>query len=181
MMVEPDVDLILIDGYLMTKDAYPWHRIVCRREHGPIPAGWDVHHIDGERLNNAPANLIAIPRKIHAEIHKVSRHGIPLPSREAIGLYLDWSLGGRKGPSPLRPKRSEPGEKKAEKKRKRKLSKKERKRVMEERKRRQPAEVYGPWRIERYEYQPPNRDSPKLSFLKQPKKFEAKSIRRPKT
>lgn len=189
-MEEPDVDLILIDGYLMTREGYPWHRIVCRRAHGPIPSGWDVHHIDGDRLNNEPSNLIAIPKKIHAEIHKVARNGVPFPSRNAIGKHLEWSLLGREGPSPLDPNRKSRQQVKQERKKRkvleakekklrRKQEKEDRKRFTEKWARLDPAEMYGPWPIKRYEYQPPAKTGFGVGEFhpRRKKKFEPKTIR----
>jgi len=45
------------------------HRAVWEAGHGPIPEGWHVHHRDGDRENNAPANLEALSPAAHAEIH----------------------------------------------------------------------------------------------------------------
>jgi hypothetical protein len=36
-----------------------------------IPKSFDVHHIDLNPLNNTIPNLVAIPRKLHVEYHKV--------------------------------------------------------------------------------------------------------------
>ena len=33
------------------------HRIVYEKHHGPIPSGYDVHHRDGDKLNNDISNL----------------------------------------------------------------------------------------------------------------------------
>ena len=35
-----------------------------------VPIGFDVHHIDLDRSNNAIENLVAIPRKLHNDYHK---------------------------------------------------------------------------------------------------------------
>jgi HNH endonuclease len=45
------------------------HRLVYEEHHGPIPPGWHVHHKDGDGLNNAPDNLVALPPHEHARIH----------------------------------------------------------------------------------------------------------------
>lgn len=48
------------------------HRVVYEEHYGPIPKGWHVHHRDGDKSNNKPENLEALPasehiRKYHAE------------------------------------------------------------------------------------------------------------------
>lgn len=36
-----------------------------------IPKGWHIHHIDLDRNNNEINNLVAIPKKLHEEFHRV--------------------------------------------------------------------------------------------------------------
>lgn len=45
------------------------HRAVYAAKVGPIPAGWHVHHVDHDPLNNDPSNLVAISPEEHAEHH----------------------------------------------------------------------------------------------------------------
>lgn len=45
------------------------HRVVCTKEHGPIPKDWHVHHCDHDKLNNHPDNLIALPPAMHERVH----------------------------------------------------------------------------------------------------------------
>ena len=46
------------------------YRIIYEETYGvKLPKDFDVHHIDGNRSNNDPDNLIAIPRKLHQELH----------------------------------------------------------------------------------------------------------------
>jgi hypothetical protein len=46
------------------------HRAVWEHHNQrPVPDGWDVHHIDGNRLNNEPSNLQAMPKDEHARLH----------------------------------------------------------------------------------------------------------------
>jgi len=49
------------------------HRYVYEKHHGPIPAGWHVHHIDGNARNNDPANLAAVDPHHHIAEHWVER------------------------------------------------------------------------------------------------------------
>lgn len=44
------------------------HREVYKREIGPIPPGFHVHHIDGDASNNEPDNLKAITPEEHLQI-----------------------------------------------------------------------------------------------------------------
>lgn len=69
-------------GYAFTKDGYLRattvagraeglyeHRVVWEREHGPIPTGFHVHHIDEDRSNNAIENLRLVSMAEHRRIH----------------------------------------------------------------------------------------------------------------
>ena len=47
----------------------PWiaeHQLVWEKAHGPLPKGWIVHHLNGNRQDNREANLAAMPRKRHS-------------------------------------------------------------------------------------------------------------------
>lgn len=46
------------------------HRLVYLAIHKEIPEGYDIHHIDGDKHNNNPDNLIAIPHSEHLSLHK---------------------------------------------------------------------------------------------------------------
>lgn len=46
------------------------HRYVYEREHGPIPAGMDIHHKDFNKLNWALDNLVLLTHPEHMEIHR---------------------------------------------------------------------------------------------------------------
>lgn len=41
------------------------HREVYRREVGPIPPGYEIHHLDSDTGNNTPSNLVALTRAEH--------------------------------------------------------------------------------------------------------------------
>lgn len=51
------------------------HRVVCAEKLGltEIPPGYDVHHIDGDKLNNHPDNLYMMHRFEHARLHMEGR------------------------------------------------------------------------------------------------------------
>lgn len=50
------------------------HRVIYEQHHGPIPKeengrSYDIHHIDGNHLNNDPLNLKAVTLQEHYDIH----------------------------------------------------------------------------------------------------------------
>ena len=45
------------------------HRKIFIKHYGPIPQGYDIHHIDGDHSNNAPSNLKAVSLQEHFDIH----------------------------------------------------------------------------------------------------------------
>lgn len=49
------------------------HRTICRQAHGPFPHTWIVHHIDENKGNNSPDNLIAMPVQVHGKLHTAQR------------------------------------------------------------------------------------------------------------
>lgn len=78
-------ELILKDGYLVFKRSlHLYHRRVYVNAHGKIPKGWFVHHMDGNKLNNDPQNLIAIPKELHAKAMKAH----PLPRRLELEEWI---------------------------------------------------------------------------------------------
>jgi hypothetical protein len=45
------------------------YRRIYEQHFGPIPQGYHIHHIDGDRTNNNPSNLIALSPKEHYNVH----------------------------------------------------------------------------------------------------------------
>ena len=45
------------------------HRRVWRKHHGPVPVGYFIHHIDGDKQNNAIGNLTLIDALTHKRLH----------------------------------------------------------------------------------------------------------------
>jgi len=45
------------------------HRLVWESVHGPLPSGWHVHHINGERADNRIENLVALAASTHQRLH----------------------------------------------------------------------------------------------------------------
>jgi hypothetical protein len=90
-----DYRFVMFRGYWHVetpKGLRAWHRIVCIENHGPIPKGWVVHHVDADKLNNSPDNLIALPEKMHNTIHQI----IPLPQRETLVEFVSRYLNGER-------------------------------------------------------------------------------------
>lgn len=49
------------------------HRYVWTKYNGPIPQGFVIHHIDGNKLNNKLDNLQMMTAKEHLALHKKER------------------------------------------------------------------------------------------------------------
>jgi len=79
--------------YVVTPRGDYEHRAVYRRFYGPIPKGYHVHHIDADKGNNDPKNLIALKPKLHGLVHQLSGEA-GLPNRAEL-LYLA-SIGIKK-------------------------------------------------------------------------------------
>ncbi len=45
------------------------HRKIYIKNYGPIPEGFDIHHLDGNHQNNHPSNLKAVSLQEHFDIH----------------------------------------------------------------------------------------------------------------
>ncbi len=64
--------------YLCTKSTYHGHRerlhvYIWRKEHGEIPEGYHVHHVDGDKNNNRSDNLTCISGNEHSLHHMQDR------------------------------------------------------------------------------------------------------------
>lgn len=56
-------------GYIRIKVNGAWvleHRYVWEQIHGPLPKGWVVHHINGNKSDNRPTNLLGLPKGEHS-------------------------------------------------------------------------------------------------------------------
>jgi uncharacterized CHY-type Zn-finger protein len=64
-------NLSIHNGYLRTKKKPReyCHRIIWEQDVGPIPTGYDIHHMDGNKLNNLLENLICITKADHMRLH----------------------------------------------------------------------------------------------------------------
>ncbi len=56
--------------YVAAKRRYRMeHVLVWEREHGAVPDGYQVHHIDGDKLNNTLENLELVTPLEHKRLH----------------------------------------------------------------------------------------------------------------
>ena len=60
------------NGYMKTtrqgKEIYI-HRLRYEQAFGPIPEGYHVHHVDGNKINNHPMNLMLMEESEHHKFH----------------------------------------------------------------------------------------------------------------
>lgn len=61
-----------MDEYIKWGSDYE-HRVIYRIHYGGIPEGWHVHHVDFNKTNNNPENLLAVPAEIHTKLHTIMR------------------------------------------------------------------------------------------------------------
>ncbi len=61
------------DGYYRStidrKRHVSLHRYKWEKEIGDIPAGYDIHHRDGNKLNNEISNLECLPKSEHTKLY----------------------------------------------------------------------------------------------------------------
>ena len=62
-----------LQGYLSNSKGY-YHRYIYEKYISKIPEGWQVHHIDCDRLNNLLSNLVCVPTEVHNYLHYLLRN-----------------------------------------------------------------------------------------------------------
>lgn len=81
-----------VEGYIEIKTAEPnvWdlkQRVVYEREHGPIPDGYNVRFLDGDRLNCEPGNLILVDNRENALLNqRYKMNHQPVEYRDSLVL-----------------------------------------------------------------------------------------------
>lgn len=62
------------------------HRLVYEDHYGTIPTGFHIHHLDNDKNNNAPENLILLSKSHHHSLHmKGDKH--PLWGKNLIDAH----------------------------------------------------------------------------------------------
>lgn len=63
-------------GRKNSKHIFYHHYVICEALNiSEIPAGYNVHHCDKDRMNNLIENLILMPCGLHQKLHSFLRHG----------------------------------------------------------------------------------------------------------
>jgi len=62
-------DFIVIKGDDKKCRIVEMHKFVYESVNGPVPEGYEIHHIDFNKYNNDISNLIALPREQHKKYH----------------------------------------------------------------------------------------------------------------
>lgn len=79
-------------GYRENKAGLTEHRLVYEKHYGKIYSNNHIHHIDENKLNNSPENLISLPPKLHSLVHRYhALYGKALERKE-IELLSDFEL-----------------------------------------------------------------------------------------
>ena len=69
------------------------HTYVWEKHNGPVPEGYDIHHIDHDKSNNDIENLVAIPESEHRKLHMDERDKLELTyimETCAIPKAVEW-------------------------------------------------------------------------------------------
>lgn len=60
------------------------HRDVWEHHNGPIPDGFDIHHVDHDRANNDLSNLVCLSKDEHTRLHHAERLEEVVPSESPV-------------------------------------------------------------------------------------------------
>jgi hypothetical protein len=53
--------------------AFLLHKLIWEQANGPVPLGYEIHHLDHDRANWRLDNLMAVDRRTHQEMHRKAR------------------------------------------------------------------------------------------------------------
>lgn len=80
MRTKKTLPFIMVDGikfsiskrgyYVATNGRLFLHRHIWQKQNGPIPKGYDIHHIDKNPLNNSLDNLVLLSHGDHRSLHQ---------------------------------------------------------------------------------------------------------------
>lgn len=82
----PDHPASRDDGYVLE------HRMLWWDTHGPIPDGWQIHHINGIKDDNRLENLVALTNEAHQAVH----------AAEAESVVNQFGVWPRRAPRPAK-------------------------------------------------------------------------------
>ena len=69
------------------------HRAIWEDAYGPIPEGYEIHHVDGDVFNNRVTNLQCVHAVEHQREHALERHAAGLmapPTDECRARAAEW-------------------------------------------------------------------------------------------
>ena len=90
---------LIEQGYEVDEQGRLVHRVICWNAHGSIPSDWHVHHINQNRKDNTPENLIALPASLHGAVHRVKGYALPRKDIEnMLKSYLNLKKRNPKVP-----------------------------------------------------------------------------------
>lgn len=76
------------NGYLRDEETdFLVHREIYEKAYGVVANRWVVHHVNGDKKDNRPENLVSLHWRIHDAIHQTWPKGT-LPSKNEILLWL---------------------------------------------------------------------------------------------
>jgi hypothetical protein len=82
------------------------HRYVWEKENGVIPNGYDIHHIDGNKSNNAIFNLQLLEKTEHTKLHQAQKKEVKM---EAAPIFVSGGFPDHASPTPA-PERKKPAQ-----------------------------------------------------------------------
>lgn len=79
---------LMTNGYVVAERKYVHRRIAEERLGRKLTRRDNVHHIDSDKTNNKPENLLVITNRAHTNLHRVMREGVITNAPYAQKLWL---------------------------------------------------------------------------------------------